>query len=617
MARNLYIRLMVLLLAWGCEAPSGVPMDQMVERGPDTSILAEDSPARCRDGKDNDGDGFIDCRDQDCQGFSFCKDQGGPDRPRPDAPAPPDVTAHDLPGPDVPLDLPPLPDLYPASDASVPDLPAPDLLQPDAAMPDTFAGDTGVPCTSHHDCPQKWFCYLGKCTLDPKMPIFHCSKIGTPPGHWCVDVLGKKGVEPENPAYTCKTACDCGPAHCCKGGICVKDTADPWSPGGTAIGTACAAGKDATYCCATPECHTGKFASDVAERPFRCFGSKGTAQDVCTGKPCFGTACNCSAGESCVDTSHGMPPGKTCLLLEGGTCISNALAQTVYGFKASDILPCCGAGCLAGNACDAGWQRSGGRYGYQRVVGTCGSCGNGYCEAGEYPGSCPKDCTCGDGQCAPSEVVSGCADCKKCGDGKCQAWESPATCSKDCVVCGDSWCTGSETVATCTKDCGRSGRCPDAITYPGIFRICGDKHCSASGCGDPETCLTCPQDCGSCEQGWQELRRTTGWMTNRLKSVWGASASAVFAVGSQGILRFDGQRWGPMLSGENGLEDVWGTSATDVWTVGYGKILHYDGKAWTRNHSPQASLYGVWGASRTEVFAVGGTHALRYMPPPV
>ena len=416
-------------------------------------------------------------------------------------------------------------------------------------------------------------------------------------------------MEAENPAYTCKDACDCGPAHCCKGGICVKDTIDPWKPGGTAIGSACTVGKDATYCCAVPECHPGKFASDVAARPFRCHSrSKGKALSACTGKSCFGTACNCSAGESCVDTSHGMPPGKTCLLLEGGTCVSNALAQTVYGFKASDLLPCCGAGCLKGAKCDAGWQRSGGTFGYQRVIGTCGSCGNGFCDPGEYPGTCAMDCTCGDGRCAPSELVSGCSDCKKCGDGKCQAWETPVTCAKDCASCGDSWCSGTETALSCAQDCG-TGRCPDAVAYQGTFRACGDKHCAATGCGDPETCLTCPQDCGPCEKGWRELHRTTGWMTNRLKAVWGASSSAVFAVGDGGVLRFDGQRWGPMMTGEKGLLGVWGTSATNVFAVGSGKILRYDGKVWTRSHAGGGN--GLWGASPTDVFAVGG-NILRY-----
>ena len=603
----------------GCSPGDVAPMDGIGERDPDiSSVVPERTAAFCRDGKDNDGDGFVDCLDQDCGIFSFCRDSGVPDRPLPDAPAH-DTSVADLQLPGVPdlflpPDMPQIPDNQSAPDVAAPDAPVPDLISPDSVPPDTFTGDTGVPCKGHHDCPQKWFCYLSKCIKDPQMDVFHCGKPGCPPGHWCVDFMGKKKECKEDKTYKCIDTCDCGPAHCCKNGVCVKDLSDPWKPGGTAVGPACKNGMDPTYCCTQPECHAGKFASDVAARPFRCHSpSTGKALAACGGKPCFGTACNCKAGESCVDTSHGMPPGRTCLLLTGGSCVSNALAQSLYGFKSSDLLPCCGKGCLTGSMCEVGWQRSGGRYGYQRVVATCGSCNNGYCDKGEFPGTCPQDCKCGDGRCAPSEVGTACADCKTCGDGKCQAWESPATCAKDCSACGDSWCSGNETTVTCLQDCGSAG-CPDAPTYPGTYRVCGDKHCSGSGCSDPETCLTCPQDCGPCEKGWKELSRTTGWMSNRLKAVWGASASAVYAVGSQGVVRYDGQRWGPMPSGAAGLEDVWGTSATDVWAVGKETIVHYDGKAWTRSHAiPGVTLYGVWSASPTEAFAVGQSGTiLRY-----
>ncbi len=37
----------------------------------------EDSSEKCRDGKDNDGDGLTDCADHSCLGFSFCVDTGG------------------------------------------------------------------------------------------------------------------------------------------------------------------------------------------------------------------------------------------------------------------------------------------------------------------------------------------------------------------------------------------------------------------------------------------------------------------------------------------------------------------------------------------------------------
>jgi hypothetical protein len=35
-------------------------------------LPAENTRAACTDGRDNDGDGHIDCADQDCQDFTFC-----------------------------------------------------------------------------------------------------------------------------------------------------------------------------------------------------------------------------------------------------------------------------------------------------------------------------------------------------------------------------------------------------------------------------------------------------------------------------------------------------------------------------------------------------------------
>jgi hypothetical protein len=35
-------------------------------------LPAENTRAACTDGRDNDGDGHVDCADQDCQDFTFC-----------------------------------------------------------------------------------------------------------------------------------------------------------------------------------------------------------------------------------------------------------------------------------------------------------------------------------------------------------------------------------------------------------------------------------------------------------------------------------------------------------------------------------------------------------------
>jgi len=77
-------------------------------------------------------------------------------------------------------------------------------------------------CSIHCHCPQNQFCYRGKCVLD-ETPVFCCARSGCPPGYWCVNIEGVRSRCPEDPNYFCQTACDCGPAHCCKDNMCVKD----------------------------------------------------------------------------------------------------------------------------------------------------------------------------------------------------------------------------------------------------------------------------------------------------------------------------------------------------------------------------------------------------------
>jgi hypothetical protein len=101
----------------------------------------------------------------------------------------------------------------------------------------------------------------------------------------------------------------------------------------------------------------------------------------------------------------------------------------------------------------------------------------------------------------------------------------------------------------------------------------------------------------------------TSGTTSNLSSVWGASASDVFAVGASGtILHYNGSAWSVMASGttEN-LKGVWGSSGNDVFAVGInGTILRYDGTSWNSMTSGTTNqLNGVWGNSSSDVIAVG------------
>ncbi|HZD05030.1 MAG TPA: hypothetical protein VE173_08930, partial [Longimicrobiales bacterium] len=87
------------------------------------------------------------------------------------------------------------------------------------------------------------------------------------------------------------------------------------------------------------------------------------------------------------------------------------------------------------------------------------------------------------------------------------------------------------------------------------------------------------------------------------------SARDVFAVGSGGVLHYDGSGWSRMPTPPHGgLLGVWGSSGDDVFALGIGGvILHYDGAGWRRMPAPDRNgdLLAIWGNSPRDVFAVG------------
>jgi hypothetical protein len=118
---------------------------------------------------------------------------------------------------------------------------------------------------------------------------------------------------------------------------------------------------------------------------------------------------------------------------------------------------------------------------------------------------------------------------------------------------------------------------------------------------------------------------SAGTITPPFYSIWGASPSDVWAVGGDFgggvIVHYDGVRWSSVSvpSGAKDLRSVWGTSASDVWAVRGGTtgggttgaaILHYDGTTWSGVSSPTVNsgalgLSSVWGTSASDVWAVG------------
>jgi hypothetical protein len=112
-----------------------------------------------------------------------------------------------------------------------------------------------------------------------------------------------------------------------------------------------------------------------------------------------------------------------------------------------------------------------------------------------------------------------------------------------------------------------------------------------------------------------------------LTSIWGSSATDVFAVGEDvrcaescvvesGILHYDGTSWSTQLTHTGILRDVWAGSPTDAFAVGadypayLATFLHNGGTGWAPMPATAVDLeggliLGLWGSSGTDVFAVG------------
>jgi hypothetical protein len=102
-----------------------------------------------------------------------------------------------------------------------------------------------------------------------------------------------------------------------------------------------------------------------------------------------------------------------------------------------------------------------------------------------------------------------------------------------------------------------------------------------------------------------------------LQSVWGSSASDIYAVGqnvtsggnSGTIIHYNGTTWSiDVPSVPNPLTTVYGTSAGDVWAVGQqGTIMHNTSGSWTTVASPvTVNLSGIGSApGQSDVWVVG------------
>jgi hypothetical protein len=112
---------------------------------------------------------------------------------------------------------------------------------------------------------------------------------------------------------------------------------------------------------------------------------------------------------------------------------------------------------------------------------------------------------------------------------------------------------------------------------------------------------------------WQIVDRD---MPAALLSVWGTSASDVYAVGGDVndgrgpmVVHWDGTSWTRLPTGQSGnLWWVFGTGSGPLYMGGDGgMILRFDGTDFTRMTTPGTeTVFGIWGASDSDLWAVGG-----------
>lgn len=98
--------------------------------------------------------------------------------------------------------------------------------------------------------------------------------------------------------------------------------------------------------------------------------------------------------------------------------------------------------------------------------------------------------------------------------------------------------------------------------------------------------------------------------TSNLVGIAGASADLIFAVAEIGtILRFDGTTWIVVLTSSNGsFTGVWMASPTLRYAIGTDGLLKFNGTMWASDPNyvnVNGVLRAVWGSSPTNVVIVG------------
>ncbi len=131
-----------------------------------------------------------------------------------------------------------------------------------------------------------------------------------------------------------------------------------------------------------------------------------------------------------------------------------------------------------------------------------------------------------------------------------------------------------------------------------------------AACGDDSAAPDAGADANPAET-WTVIHRD---LAGALMSVWGSSASDVWAVGGDAgdgpmVIHWDGIAWTRMSAGISGdLWWVYGFAGGPVFMGGQqGHIVRYEAGAFTPMTTPgTGTVFGIWGADAGDLWAVGG-----------
>lgn len=298
----------------------------------------------------------------------------------------------------------------------------------------------------------------------------------------------------------------------------------------------------------------------------KCAGVLCDDQNACTsGEFCsFGDGGACTGGTLTVCTS----PPTTCFS-DAGTCNTEtgacSYAQFSVGSACSPPIAnrACGrdAGCMVKEAFAAIFCRD-----------SVDNDDNGLTDC--------ADPQCGGFLCDDSNP---CTTGERCDSGVCSGG-SPVTCNP---------CLGS---GICNPD----GGCPS--TPVNLWAACPTGVCGTTGA------------CNSCTSNWCVADAPGG--TGSLWGVLGLSATDIWAVGDNSILRWNGVTWtkATLSGGGQNYRGVWPVSITDAWAVGaLGSTSRWNGTSWTApfTNGDGGQLNALWGVNATLIWAGGDIDIMR------